>query len=125
MNGNWITRTADKISSEIDVGSLSYPGEDRIAAIIATFAEPLVALLREARREHYHCNDSWYCCGKCTHSDHVLCDGDEEDHEHNAACYLGSHKGEAARTSGICNCGADAWNARVDAVLGGTNARKS
>jgi hypothetical protein len=68
-----------------------------------TFAE-LRALLADSRREHYHCDDSWYCCGKCDHPDH---DGE----------FPSSHDGEARRTAGVCNCGADAWNARVDAAL--------
>lgn len=64
----------------------------------------LVALLRESKREHYHCDDSWYCCGACTHPDH---------------CDMGvcSHEGESARVQGVCNCGADTWNARVDVAL--------
>ena len=24
---------------------------------------PLLALLAELKREHDHCEDSWYCCG--------------------------------------------------------------
>lgn len=91
------------------------PHEGRIAAIIATFAEPLITVVRASRRSHYHCEDSWYCCGKCTHQ----CDNYEEDHEHDESCYVHSHDGEAARTKGVCNCGADAWNARIDAALDG------
>jgi hypothetical protein len=68
----------------------------------------LEALLRESKREHYHCDDSWYCCGKCRHPDHVLLDPED---------YLDSHGGEAARVGGVCNCGADAWNKRVDDLL--------
>jgi len=78
-----------------------YPTEERIAAIIATFAEPLTQLLQKAKREHYHCDDSWYCCKKCTHSDH-------------------SGLREFLNEEGsICDCGADAWNKKVDDVLNG------
>lgn len=73
--------------------------EDRIATIIATFADPLITLLRESRREHRHCDDSWYCCKKCSAIDH----GGLED----------------VPADAMCNCGADAWNARVDAALAG------
>jgi hypothetical protein len=89
--------------------------EARIATIIATFAEPLVALLRDARREHYHCDDSWYCCGKCTHSDHIYrVEGEwQEGDEYPLS------EGFAGRVKGRCTCGADAWNARVGAALAG------
>lgn len=67
----------------------------------------IVEALQAARRFHYHCNDSWYCCGKCEHQDHCDYDGD----------YLGSHNGESARKSGVCNCGADAVNEKIDQAL--------
>jgi hypothetical protein len=77
------------------------PTEERIAAIIATFAEPLITLLNESRRAHRH--DGLYgktCCPQCTcHSD------DDEEREPNG--------------KGPCNCEAGAWNAKVDSVLGG------
>lgn len=60
---------------------------------------PLVTLLRESKRLHTHCDDSWYCCGKCTHPDHGELDG---------------HRG---READVCDCGADAWNTKVDAAL--------
>lgn len=59
-------------------------------------------ILEEAKREHYHCDDAWYCCGACTHEDHGP---------------LSSHEGEARRTEGVCNCGAEAWNKKIDEVL--------
>lgn len=58
------------------------PTIERVAAIIATFAEPLMTLLREARREHTR---------DCA----------------------------TERREWECTCGADAWNARVDAALVG------
>lgn len=117
---DWAAKAAHRIVLELPPHRGEQPREERIAAIIATFAEPLMQLARDSRREHYHCDDSWFCCGKCTHPDHGLCNQTkEEDHEHDASCYVGSHVGYNARTSGVCNCGADEWNARVDAVLEG------
>lgn len=121
---DWAAKTARRIVDEYNDRRIPRKDEAHVAAIVATFAEPLVALLRESHRSHYHCDDNWwYCCGKCTHGDHVMCPGGD-DHEHDASCYLpscytGSHDGEASRTSGVCNCGADAWNARVAEVLNG------
>lgn len=66
-------------------------------------SESIIKLLNEAKREHYHCDDNWYCCGMCLHPDHCL---DEDD-------FLDSHGGHNARTSGVCNCGAEAWNKKL------------
>lgn len=71
------------------------------------YVESLKALLRESKREHTHCDDSWYCCGRCQHPDHILNENE----------FLDSHTDEGARTSGVCNCAADAWNIRVDEAL--------
>ena len=71
---------------------------ERIAATIATFAEPMVKLLRESIKPHHHCDDSWYCCPRCQHSDH-------------GKSYIGP--------SDLCDCGADEWNKKVEAVLHG------
>ena len=119
---DWAAKTAERICYE--VGRVKRKGDgvepdvaskNRIAAIIATFAEPLVALLREARRGHHHEeDDAWYCCGACTHE----CEAVEEDqgHEHDESCCVESTMN---RVQGICDCGADAWNAKVDAALAG------
>ena len=56
----------------------------------------LRGLLREARRPHYYCDDPWYSCPK---AEGGCCD-------------------ESAGTE--CRCGADEWNARIDAALGAT-----
>lgn len=58
----------------------------------------LVLLARDSRRQHYHCDDSYYCCPRCTSDDHGYPSSDKP-----------------------CDCGADEWNSRVDAVL---NVRK-
>lgn len=108
---DWAAEAAKKISSEFPSIQHSdmLPSDERIAAIIATFAEPLVKLVKASYRSHYHCDDSWYCCGKCVHPDH-------SDHFDD---YPASHDGEGARTQGLCNCGADAWNAKIDKALEG------
>lgn len=54
----------------------------------------LEALLRESKREHLHCDDSYYCCNKCDSPDHY----EPSPHE-------------------PCTCGADEWNKRVDEAL--------
>lgn len=110
---DWASKAAHRIATEITFGVPHVPRqrhENRIAAIIATFAEPLVALLKESRREHHHCDDSWYCCGKCKSEDHC-------------GITLTSHDAPKRR-AGVCDCGADAWNARVDAALAGEKLTK-
>jgi len=90
--------------------------KERIAAIIATFAEPLMQVLRDSRREHYHCEDVYYCCPLCT----CACDNDEEDHEHDDSCTIFHIYGDRdGRRENKCNCGADKHNARLDKVLHG------
>jgi hypothetical protein len=52
-------------------------------------------LLRDSKRKHRYCEDSWYSCPK-------------------------SEDGCANENEGTdCNCGADEWNARIDAHLAG------
>jgi len=112
---DWAAKAAHKIVD--DFGLDEGRSKERIAAIVATFAEPLVALLRDSHRNHYHCEgDDWQCCGKCTHECTMIEDG-ELDHEHDESCCV-SGMGYG-RKNGVCNCGADAWNARVDAALNG------
>ena len=118
---DWAARAAARIVMEDFVKVRGQEAcdaaESRIAAIIATFAEPLVVALRESRLEHHHCeDDSWYCCGACTHE----CEAVEEDpgHEHSEGCCVDSHD-NPKRVQGVCDCGADAWNARVGAALAG------
>ena len=67
-------------------------------------ARCLTSLLIDSKRDHTHCEDSWYCCGKCQAADHLL-SADE---------WLPPNR---YRTSGVCNCGADAWNQRVDEAV--------
>ena len=66
----------------------------RIAAVVAHFAEPLVKLLKEARREH--------------HKSYLA---EENDHDPCPKSY------EDSSLDAKCTCSADAWNARIDEVL--------
>ena len=120
---DWAAKAARKIRSEFR-GCKEGPTQERTAAIIATFAKTLVTLLRESRREHRHDDDpygaKWEhgapndCCGKCRHSDHAA---------------QTTHYGDGTTRdlpstypSGECACGADAWNARIDAAIDGASA---
>lgn len=89
---DWATNCAARIKAEPRSASV-----DRIAAIIATFAEPLMKALREAKIEHHHSDDSFYCCPKCDHF----------------------QNGEPLDDDSPCDCGAEAHNARIDAALAG------
>ena len=86
---DWATKAAECVDPKASVS--------RIAAIIALHAEPLVALLREARRSH----DKGYNEESC---DYPPCPKSDE-------C--------EANDNMACTCSADAWNARIDAVLAG------
>lgn len=56
--------------------------------------EELRALLLESKREHYVCDgDCWFSCPKSGQN----CNDDRDSDE--------------------CTCGADEWNAKVDALL--------
>lgn len=48
---DWAAKAAERIYEEFPISTHGMPKVERIAAIIATFAAPLVALLRESRRE--------------------------------------------------------------------------
>jgi len=64
--------------------------------------EKCEALLRESKRDHYHCADSWYCCSKCV------------SEEHGPLTTWRDKYNQA-----VCTCGAEEWNAKVDEVLNG------
>lgn len=87
----WIEDAAGEIADEFRDG-FRPPREDDVRVneeIIRRHAAPLLALLRESKRKHGY---------------------DEEGDQCDKTNYLdGQH---------ACSCGADAWNARVDAVLG-------
>lgn len=88
---DWATKAAQRILLEYKHKSPHWLGnsEEKVATIIATFAEPLVKLLWESRQEH----DDDDC--PMAHPDYVYNSGEP------------------------CTCGADAWNARVDDALDG------
>lgn len=59
-----------------------------------TVARDLAARLEAAKRRHYYCEDSWYSCP-------LDPDGCADD----------------SAPKNRCNCGADAFNAKIDAAL--------
>lgn len=90
-------------------GTAWTPAEVERAAKIDSDGNPttklllLIDLLQESKMHHRHCDDSWYCCGACVHLDHgPLYDIDQEPDQ---------------RKAGVCNCGADQWNARIEEAL--------
>jgi hypothetical protein len=89
---DWTARAARRICIEVNAPTL-LAREERFAAIIATYAAPLVRLLNEARRPH----DRGWNEESC---DYAPCPKSQEEHEG-------------------CTCGADAWNARIDRALEG------
>jgi hypothetical protein len=110
---DWAARAARRVLDEYQHRP-TQARVDHCAAIIATFAEPLVALLRESRREHYHHNENdvhmpMLCCPRCTcNSWNAVAeaqDSGELDAEHEP------------NSDEPCTCGADEWNRRVDEVL--------
>lgn len=54
----------------------------------------IVAFLKEAKRGHYYCEDCWYSCPKAPEG---CCDDQ--------------------KPKNVCDCGADEWNAKVDAMI--------
>ena len=69
--------------------------------------DKLLGLLKDAKREHSHCEDVWYCCRACRHPDHMLHEGE----------HIGSSLTVDLFKPGVCTCGAAEWNAKVDAAL--------
>ena len=68
--------------------------------------EELLNLLKGSKKGHYHCEDDWFCCRACRHSDHLLDDGE----------HLGNGW-DVYKNPGDCTCEAAAWNNRIDAML--------
>lgn len=155
---DWAAKAARRIVDEYDNRKLPRKDQDHIAAIIATFAEPLVVLLQEARHSH---SRGW----NEESADYPPCPLSDEDAKDLGMekCTCGAGRLEQANRRGIevtreeyvehlerrcyeladllresrrehdqdgqgcfgdeepgtCICGADAWNARVDAALAG------
>ena len=95
VNHEWSLREFSDIT--VDQGEAIKMHADRIAAIVALHAGPLVTLLRE--------------CGRGVHSK-----GYNEESSDYPPCPKSHEFGDA---DDKCTCGADAWNARVDAALRG------
>jgi len=94
---DWAARAARKILDDLVIKHhriVGVPTEERIAAIIVTFAEPILNLLHEARRTH----DRGYHAESC---DYPPCPKSEEDADDDTKC----------------TCAADKWNARIDEAL--------
>jgi len=110
---DWAAKAARRIDEEYPFNreiARPRPTKDRIAAIIATFAEPLVALLRESRRDHHHAADGDVCDGACC-PQCCCCESWPDDPEGD---FEPTPNSDAA-----CTCGAAEWNARIDAALEG------
>jgi hypothetical protein len=95
MLHDWASKAAQHIYDELP-RIRNRPRVERIAAIIATYAEPLVVLLLESKREHGYDEDG----DPCDWWNYIVNEGEE-------------HK--------ACTCGAAAWNARIDAALSGSS----
>lgn len=105
---DWAAKAARRIVDEYVDRRTPRRDQDHVAAIIATFAEPLVALLRESRREHDHADGDvrdGACCPRC------CCESWPDDPEGDFEPTPNSDE--------PCTCGADEWNARVEAALRG------
>lgn len=113
---DWAAKAADRIVDEVSENvqwrnrRLVSPSKDRIAAIIATLAEPLMRLLRDSYRMHRHdpSYNQYVCCPRCAcnswvGSEQVMTDDDEYP----------------PNIDEPCDCGADEWNERVRKVLNG------
>lgn len=83
---DWATKAAQYLVASEQMPILT----GRVAAVIATFAQPLVDTLRAARIGHRFANDGSGCL-----------------------------KAEVGGEDEECNCGADEHNARIDKALGG------
>lgn len=96
---DWAAKAAKRIVNEYGINkthSLTREyHEDRIAAIIATFAEPLMKAVRDSKWQHSK--------------------GYNEESADYPPCKKSYEDGEDE----ICSCGADEHNARIDKVLAG------
>jgi hypothetical protein len=89
---DWITEAAEEIFRKHELRALYTLPAKSYAAIIAKHAEPLIALLKESKREYHGYDDDGDHCEKTNYLD-------------------GTHS---------CTCGTDEWNAKVDAALKGS-----
>ena len=113
---DWASKAAERIDDEYPhARRQDRPTVARIAAIIATYADPLIRLLMEAKKAHDHVADGdvrdGTCCPQC------CCESWPDDPE-------GDFEPTPNRPDEPCACGADAWNARIDAALAGKETRQ-
>lgn len=87
---DWASKAAEYICGE------GKQRPDRVAAVIAHFAEPLVALLRASTRAHHG--------------------GYQDENSDESPC---PKYNDEFNDDEKCTCGADEWNAKIDAVLDG------
>lgn len=95
---DWAAKCAERVVTEFDdewTAGKRWRAQERVAAIIATFAKPMLDLLNEARREHSRGYNDEGC-------DYPPCPKSQEENDDEK-----------------CTCQADAWNARIDAAIGG------
>jgi hypothetical protein len=92
---DWATKAAHRIKAEVNeaTGNPRNVSVERLAAIIVLHAEPLITLLAQAKKSH--------------HGGYI----DESSEENPCPLY------EDKNSAGPCTCGADDWNARIDAAL--------
>lgn len=97
---DWASKAADYIHESYRPRNLR-PTKERTAAVIATYAEPLIKLLRETERKHRH--DALYhrtCCPQCT-------------------CQSNDYEAEEPNSDKPCDCGAAEWNEKIEQALSG------
>ncbi len=132
---DWATKAADAIIAEVVVDHLRDP-QKTIASIIAAHAEPLVAeleaqrarylrLLEIAQNDESRAHDAEQKleplvallkeCGRGQHSK-----GYNEESADYPPCPRSDDNDDDDPTL-PCTCGADAWNARVEAALNSRN----
>ena len=94
---DWAAKCAREIRDELPL-RLKTPSEERIAAMIIVYLNPILEVLRDARREHRH-DEEGQCCAQCK------CNSG------------GSEEQEPNHPNFPCDCGADDLNNRIDKVL--------
>ncbi len=97
---DWAMKAAREV---LHVPPGNYVGlkRERIAAIIALHTQPLIDLLRETERSHFH--DALYhrtCCPQCT-------------------CQSNDYEEPEPNSDEPCTCGAAEWNAKIEKALEG------
>lgn len=89
-----IARRADGVCEALNIiQTLTDNGITVYVEAPRTEVETLRELLKQSKRSHYYCEDPWYSCPK---AEEGCADDSKED---------------------VCDCGAEDWNAKVDAAL--------